>query len=666
MGLVTYVPPPGVAWSHFCHGNVPRHQLDWILRPSPLPPPLRTNHVNRLLAVIQSRDVAVQDVQLSFANLSFEDTRLVLGQPCLGIVAHTRIAGALDHAGRPNPRFVHAVCAGERLFSAKALTVAAQALLGRTPGEVDGERSVDGWYLRYLAADERGEDAVEEVLRSYILTTPGLPELDKPVPVDEWVVDGMLPGRLEILHDPEFPMAARIAWMASLTAQLCQSKLPWQSVTDGPVDVGPGGDGLAVCLRDESRVPERAPEGVVRRAWSSLGEDPERLLPELFGARRRLAGRGPASTRPEHVAPPPPPLPPPSPVPPPPTVPTPARVPAPSRVEEPTDEVAVVTDFLEEDPSAPVVPVVSPLAPQPEVHRKDAHIASPPELTGVLETQDTPSPGRAPPDVVPVATPVSAPALREIAPLVQPVVLPVPRPQAPEDPDEQVEPEPVQTSRSSVTEDRPSRLIPLGLVGFLLVILCATTLYWSKRDLISLFQPEEAPKPTIPAAAPAPQPPKPASPVTVALEPSADVHTTEPVTGKRDSKAQSQTPAKTETETDPRPTKAKNGYFCAVLQGGGTLKLSKAGKPISVEHCAVNRLVAGEYQVLYKSCPTKNEEAPGENCSAVDAEPMGTVIVEEGTLAKWKCNTKTNNCSEISASVALVGQLGKRCLPCPD
>ena len=159
MATLRYAPGPPGSWLHYLHGNVPGHQLDWILRPESVPDAVEPFHIQHLHGLIHSRDVAHSgDVVVTFGNLSTRDTRYRAGHGALAILVHVRILDSADHAGRPSPRFVHAMVQADRAFTAEHLADVARQLSTRLTAPVgDGrQRQIDRWYGRYQEAMGQG------------------------------------------------------------------------------------------------------------------------------------------------------------------------------------------------------------------------------------------------------------------------------------------------------------------------------------------------------------------------------------------------------------------------------------------------------------------------------------------------------------------------------
>src|SRR6185503_15119045 len=171
----THKAPPGTAWYHFLHGNVPGHQIDFMYRPDVPQGPLTQqhfSHLSRLVRYIEPRSRSTY--AFAIGNLSRDDTQYEPGRGGVALIFGLRIHGAKDHAGRQDPPFCHAVAAIDRHLDAAGLLAAARVFYQKLLPEEDSEASGSGWYHTYVKSGQNA-DAVVPLLRAYVADFEALP-----------------------------------------------------------------------------------------------------------------------------------------------------------------------------------------------------------------------------------------------------------------------------------------------------------------------------------------------------------------------------------------------------------------------------------------------------------------------------------------------------------
>jgi len=117
---------PQADWYHFLHGNVPGHQIDFIYRADVPQGPLTRQHFShlaRLMKYIEPRHGSQQ--AFAIGNLSRDDTQYEPGHGGIALIFGLRVKGAVDHAGRQDPPFCHAVACVDRQLDTASIHAAA-------------------------------------------------------------------------------------------------------------------------------------------------------------------------------------------------------------------------------------------------------------------------------------------------------------------------------------------------------------------------------------------------------------------------------------------------------------------------------------------------------------------------------------------------------------
>ncbi len=275
----TYRAGAGAAYYHFLHGNVPGHQIDFIHRPEVPDEPLTRQHFSHLIRLV--RYLEPQDCAryaFSIGNLSRDDTHHEPGRGGIALMFGLRIEGAMDHAGRPDPPFLHAAVSVGGAFEANRLLEVIGVLWHR----IVSAGAAASWYRRYAEAVTEAPESVPALLGSYIASFDDVPALGSEQALPMWTAnDESLPRRIVVVHEDEVPFEVIARCAARLTAVLHRSDIRWTAVTTGREEDLPNGLSVRIVSRSEMGAPEPG-ERVI--ALESIPEDERELAAELFGA----------------------------------------------------------------------------------------------------------------------------------------------------------------------------------------------------------------------------------------------------------------------------------------------------------------------------------------------------------------------------------------------
>lgn len=616
-------PYSGGAWLHYLHGNVPGHQLDWIARPHGLPGGVTPQHVQHLLDIIQVHDVpGPSEHNLTFANLSLKDTTHRPGLGGMAVVAHFRLPSSLDHGGRKNPRFVHALVSVGQALDPHAVHLAATGLLQGTVDDAAApDRPVDHWYGAYLAAAEAGPDAALEVLQAYFDSFPPMPVVVGASEIERWsLTEGaILPREVLVRCGPRTPETLRqaVTAMSGLASVLYHARLPWAAVTTG---AGRGSDD-GVVVRFAFSAPGAPEDGL---ALADLPDDPVELAFSLLPLEEEREQR---------------------------------FVPV-SRWVNPATGERVMTS-----PRAPTPPPISEDTSGEGVSAVPA--AVPPEDAGVEEGPPAITTLPPPPESWPPPPASSAPAgalpLSPALPLVSPAIPaaaspsassgPPPRPPSPEprpahrphrpppaDAPPVAGPRPAPTAQPTPGGSRPRVWLSLLVGGSLGALVLAGALAFIYREP----KPKPGPRPSHPIEAVAPQPeapaPQPEAPAAQPETPAPQPETTAP---------QPETPAvQPETPTSAPSTSGTTGSKSA----------GKAGKAAKATSGATGTVVvagdAREVRLDNKALSAgSNPVAPGRYRLSArfpdldELQRFGEVTVTADRTTTVRCSSATYTCS---------------------
>lgn len=230
-------------WFHFLHGNVPRHEIDFMYRPTvPQPPFTRQHfsHLARLVKYIEPRPTTAYSFAIT--NLSRDDNQYEPGHGGVAFVFGLRINGVRDHAGRQDPPFCHAAAVVDRHLDASMIYhVAVQfhkKLLPVEESEVEGS----GWYRSQYVPHAENPAHLEIILKSYV---KDFEDLYVPGPSRQtlrWSVDGAtVPRRVTILYPDRVDFPTLAASMARVAEVLIESNVKWTAISNGREQDVPGG-----------------------------------------------------------------------------------------------------------------------------------------------------------------------------------------------------------------------------------------------------------------------------------------------------------------------------------------------------------------------------------------------------------------------------------------
>lgn len=280
----TYQAEPGAVWYHFLHGNVPGHQIDFIYRPEVPQGPLRQQifgHLTRLVKYIEPRPGSAY--AFAIGNLSRDDTQYEPGHGALALIFGLRIQGVMDHAGRRDPPFCHAIAAIDRQLDTATLLDTSLSFYKNLLPDESSHSLGSKWYHRYVKHDQSA-DALQPLLRSYVGSFEELPAPPLSTMALRWTVGETTatPSRIVIVHAAEEPFESIAGCAARIAGVLVESDIRWTTISSGREADVPGG----VSVRF---VPEREAgserEKVPLFRIDDIPHDPTGIARELFGAR---------------------------------------------------------------------------------------------------------------------------------------------------------------------------------------------------------------------------------------------------------------------------------------------------------------------------------------------------------------------------------------------
>lgn len=274
---------PDADWYHFLHGNVPGHQIDFIYR-ADVPQGTLTrqhfSHLTRLMKYIEPRRGSPQ--AFAIGNLSRDDTQYEPGHGGIALIFGLRVKGAVDHAGRQDPPFCHAVACVDRQLDAGSIHAAAarfhEQLLEQPHSPTDGSR----WYQTYVAMAQQSSWAMLSEMQGYIRAFSTLPALAPSSLGLRWTVEGSsAPKRVVIVHPDESPFAMVAYHMARIASVLVESDIRWTAISTGREQDLLGGTSVKF-------VPEREAiqeaDDVVLMHINQIPSEPADIARLLFGA----------------------------------------------------------------------------------------------------------------------------------------------------------------------------------------------------------------------------------------------------------------------------------------------------------------------------------------------------------------------------------------------
>jgi hypothetical protein len=293
----TYTAPDDTSWYHFLHGNVPRHQIDFIYRP--VVPQARLSqqhfsHLSRLMKYIEPHTYG--GYAFCIGNLSRDDVQYEPGHGGIALIFSMRILGATDHAGRPDPPFTHAIAAIDRELTPASLLQAAMSFHRHMQFDTDSEAAGRGWYHTYARCAMENPAVVENVLQAYIADFEDLPPTGGSAQGAKWTAAAAsLPKRVVIVRPSDCPFED-VAWCAArIAAMLYRSDIRWTSITNGREADIPNGVSIRIVAQQEAG---QAETGVVHFLLSEVPENESELAAQIFNAKPVSSAEAPAPVQP--------------------------------------------------------------------------------------------------------------------------------------------------------------------------------------------------------------------------------------------------------------------------------------------------------------------------------------------------------------------------------
>ncbi|HRI64936.1 MAG TPA: hypothetical protein PK156_11870, partial [Polyangium sp.] len=279
----TYQAAENTDWYHFLHGNVPGHQIDFIFRPN-IPQGALTrqhfSHLTRLMRYIEPRHESTY--AFTIGNLSRDDTQYEAGHGGLALIFGLRVHGAIDHAGRQDPPFCHAVVCVDRHLEAPTIYEAAlrfqDQLLYQPHTRTDGTR----WYQSYVINAQHMPQSALAEMYAYVGAFNALPALGPSDLGLRWTGEGAnVPRRVVIVYPDRTPFAVLAEHMSRIAGVLVESDIRWTAISTGREQDLSGGTTVRF-------VPEREavqePEDVVLLPLDQVPIEPRDIATQLFGA----------------------------------------------------------------------------------------------------------------------------------------------------------------------------------------------------------------------------------------------------------------------------------------------------------------------------------------------------------------------------------------------
>lgn len=289
----------GAPWYHFLHGNVPGHEIDFIYRPDVPQGPLTEQHFSHLARLMRDIEPPARGpYAFAVGNLSRDDTQHEPGHGGVALLFGLRIHGALDHAGRNDPPFAHAIAAIDRELDPTILLESARAFHQR----VLGATGPSGWYSDYVHCATEGPLAARRTLEAYVTSFEDLPRPKPSTMGPKWTSRGAkLPKRVVIVHGNDASFDAIAGCAAKIVAMLYQSDLRWTSISNGREADVPNGmsirfvaqrdlvDDPAENVHQIHEIPEEEAE-IARQLFDAKAAAPE-VRPAMQGWRERYSDK---------------------------------------------------------------------------------------------------------------------------------------------------------------------------------------------------------------------------------------------------------------------------------------------------------------------------------------------------------------------------------------
>jgi hypothetical protein len=280
----TYVAPEDTAFYHFLHGSVPGHQIDFMHRPEVPHGPLNRQHFGhlaRLMKYIAPRENS--PYAFAIGNLSRDDTQHEPGHGGMAFLFGLRIRGAMDHVGRRDPPFSHAIAAINRQLDAQTIQKAALAFYqGLFPGD-KADAFLGDFYDRYARCAVERREQLRSVLDAYLASFANLPQPGSSELSLRWTIENASPPKqVLIVHEGEtLPFEAWTGCASRIAAMLYVSDVRWTSITNGREADLPGG--VSIRLVPKHDASSREPDATVIPIEEVPQEEAE-IAERLFGA----------------------------------------------------------------------------------------------------------------------------------------------------------------------------------------------------------------------------------------------------------------------------------------------------------------------------------------------------------------------------------------------
>jgi len=274
----SYRAPDDTAWYHFLHGNVPGHQIDFIYRAEVPQGPLTRQHFSHLARLMKYIEPQSNE-RFAFAigNLSRDDTQYEPGHGGLALIFGLRIRGTVDHAGRQDPPFAHAVAAIDRSLDYTTVIESAVAFHRHVLGAAESAE----WYRAYVERAESDPAGVPAVLEGYVGRFADLPQPAPSALEAAWLTRGApQPKRIVLVHDDDVSFGEVAVAAARIASVLYCSDIRWTVISNGREDDVPNGVSIRLLSRSEIGPGDAA----AMHELSELPNDAAAIASMLFGA----------------------------------------------------------------------------------------------------------------------------------------------------------------------------------------------------------------------------------------------------------------------------------------------------------------------------------------------------------------------------------------------
>lgn len=272
----------GGAFLHVLHGHVPGHQIDFIYAPE-VPQggftPTHYSHLTRLVKYVEPQPGA--RYAFAIANLSRDDTQFEPGRGAMGLILGLRIEGAVDHTGRVNPPFAHAIAGVDRAFTEDVILEAATTFFRHILSEAEVERATREFYQNYVQCAVHSPSRLDKVLGDYVGSFEDLPDPERSAIPWTYKAPEVGDQRILIVHDDDEPFLSIATAAARIAAALYKSDVRWTQITTGGERDVPGGVTVRFVMRQNAHT-----EGTRSRIFelADLPREESAIARELFGA----------------------------------------------------------------------------------------------------------------------------------------------------------------------------------------------------------------------------------------------------------------------------------------------------------------------------------------------------------------------------------------------